>query len=95
MLACSATIVLCMRSTNEAIHISVDHGGWSMLACGLLGDHRSVALNEVSTVQPGEICRICLAAAPRPGTATGVALPECNHMLSAPSEEYGAGVPAW
>jgi hypothetical protein len=53
----------CMMSTTEAIHITVDHGGWHMPACGLLGSHICIPLPQVSQVDPNDVCPMCLAAA--------------------------------
>jgi hypothetical protein len=53
-----------MRSTIEAIHITVDHGGWCMPACGLLGSHMCLSPHEIGGVDPNRICPMCVAAEP-------------------------------
>jgi hypothetical protein len=51
-----------MRSTTD-IHISLDHGGWSMPACGLLGNHECIPLGQIAAADDLErMCPMCVAA---------------------------------
>jgi hypothetical protein len=62
--------------TTTAIHIWVDHGGWGMPACGLLGAHDCVPVSGVGRVNANKLCAMCLAAA--------LQEEECNRLTRPP-----------